>query len=283
MDNFTTGRKRNVAHLTGNRRFDGLRHDVAFPLRLKVDEIYNLTCPASPMAPRTDSARVFQTCVLGTLNLLELACATGARLLQTGNGEHHGPAGDLAKALEEAEGAAESLLLSYHRQHQVVVRVARLFTTYGPRMREDDGRILGGLINQALDGQPIAIPGPGSAPQSLCYVDDVIAGLIALMEGPEDLTGPVDLGGPASTFLLDLAQQVVRQTGSRSVIEGCPPRPCAPAPARPDLATAQRSLGWQAKVPLDTGLQRTIEYFQWLRSNPPWAFEGAAQTRDRWA
>ena len=277
VDDFSTGQKRNIQHLTGHRRFEALRHDICFPLQMAVDEIYNLSCPASPMAPGTDPGRVFQTCVLGTLNLLELAWRNGARLLMTGNGEHRWEAGDLARALEESEAAAERLLFKYHHQRQVVIRVARIFATYGPRMPEHDGRILRGMITHALEDQPITIPGRVFEPRSLCYVDDLVAGLIALMEGPEDLTGPVDLGGTASTLLLDLARQVVRQTGSRSLIQCLPTQPGAPTPARPDLTSAHRTLGWQAKVPLETGLRRTIDYFHWLRTNPPWAFDGPAE------
>ena len=274
VDNFSTGRQRNIQHLMGNPRFAVLRHDCSLPLPLPAEEIYNLSCPACPV----DRAECFRTCVLGTLNLLEWATAIGARLLQASHGEPDWTRSGPANALEEGEGAAQRLLDRYHRQRQVVIRLARVFTAYGPRMPEDDGWILPGLITRALDGQPITLPSHGSEPRSLCYVDDLVAGLIGLMEGPEAQTGPVDLGGPTATHLLDLAQQVVRLTCSASLIACLPPCPAPDPPARPDLATAHRLLGWQPKVPLETGLQRTIDYCRWLRTTPPWAFEGAAGT-----
>jgi UDP-glucuronate decarboxylase len=286
VDNFFTGQKRNIAQLLGNPRFECLRHDITFPLHVEVDEIYNLACPASPVHYQFDPVQTTKTCVHGAINMLGLARRTRARILQASTSEVYGdpsvhpqtedywgnvnPNG-IRSCYDEGKRSAESLFFSYHRQHQVVIRVARIFNTYGPRMLENDGRVVSNFITQALDGQPITVYGQGTQTRSFCFVDDLVAGLIALMEAPPEFTGPVNLGNPVEIPMLALAQEIIQMTGSTSPVIHEPLPQDDPKQRKPDITLARTTLGWDPRVTLEEGLRETIDYFIWLRKNPGWA------------
>jgi UDP-glucuronate decarboxylase len=278
-DNFTTGRLSNLEHLRGNARFKIIRHDVSEPLSAEVDEIYNLACPASPPHYQADPIQTMKTSVLGALNLLELAEARGIKIFQASTSEIYGdpnvhpqpesywgnvnPVGPRS-CYDEGKRCAETMFFDFHRQHGVEIKVVRIFNTYGPRMRPDDGRVVSNFIVQALRGDDITIYGDGTQTRSFCFVDDLIDGFLRLMASPPSLTGPVNLGNPAEFTVRELADQVIDLTGSRSRIVHRPLPVDDPRQRRPDISLAERELGWRPKIALSEGLGRTIAYFDRL-------------------
>jgi len=283
VDNFYTGRRRNVAHLLDHPNFELMRHDTTFALYVEVDEIYNLACPASPVHYQFDPVQTTKVSVHGTINMLGLAKRTKARLLQASTSEVYGdptvhpqtedywgnvnPIGPRA-CYDEGKRCAETLCFDYHRQHGLPIKVARIFNTYGPRMHPDDGRVVSNFIVQALTGEPITIYGDGSQTRAFCYVDDLVDGLMALMASPADLTGPINLGNPSEFTMLALAEKILRMTGSRSEIVYRPLPENDPLQRRPDITRADALLDWRPAVPLDDGLMRTIAYFRELAASP---------------
>jgi UDP-glucuronate decarboxylase len=276
-DNLFTGTKRNIAHLHGNPRFEFMRHDVTFPLFVEVDEIYNLACPASPIHYQHDPVQTTKTSVHGAINMLGLAKRVGSKILQASTSEVYGdpavhpqpegywghvnPIGPRS-CYDEGKRCAETLFFDYHRQHKLPIKVARIFNTYGPRMHPADGRVVSNFIMQALRGEPITICGDGQQTRSFCYVDDLIEGLMALMRSGPEVTGPINLGNPGEFTMLELAEKTIQLTGSRSKIIHVPLPEDDPKQRQPDISLAKSKLHWQPKVPLEEGLQRTIEYFR---------------------
>ncbi|MDB5683667.1 MAG: family oxidoreductase [Sphingomonas bacterium] len=279
VDNFFTGRRRNVAKLLDDRRFEIIRHDVTFPLYLEVDEIYNLACPASPIHYQFDPVQTTKTSVHGAINMLGLAKRTGARILQASTSEVYGdpeyhpqredywghvnPIGPRS-CYDEGKRCAETLFFDYWRQYNLPIKVARIFNTYGPRMRPDDGRVVSNFIVQALENKPITIYGSGEQTRSFCFVTDLIDGFVRLMRSSKDVTGPINLGNPGEFTMIELAKLVVELTGSRSAIEHRPLPTDDPRQRRPDISRAQEVLGWEPKVALREGLVETIRYFDEL-------------------
>jgi UDP-glucuronate decarboxylase len=277
VDNFFTGRRKNVAHLFGQPGFELMRHDITFPLYVEVDQIYNLACPASPIHYQFDPVQTTKTSVHGAINMLGLAKRTRAKILQASTSEVYGdpqvhpqredywghvnPLGPRA-CYDEGKRCAETLFFDYHRQHRVAIKVARIFNTYGPRMHPHDGRVVSNFILQALKGEPLTIYGDGSQTRSFCYVDDLVAGLLVLMESPAAVTGPINLGNPAEFTILELAEKIKNLTGSKAKIVHRPLPQDDPAQRRPDIALAQHTLAWQPSVSLDQGLKRAIAYFE---------------------
>ena len=277
LDNFFTGNKRNIAHLLGQPNFELVRHDVTFPLYVEVDQIYNLACPASPVHYQSDPVQTTKTSVHGAINMLGLAKRTGARILQASTSEVYGdpevhpqtedywgrvnPVGTRA-CYDEGKRCAETLFFDYWRQHRLEIKVARIFNTYGPRMHPNDGRVVSNFIVQALKGLPITIYGKGSQTRSFCYVDDLVEGLIGLMNSDAEITGPVNLGNPNEFTIRQLADKVLAQTGSRSKIELKALPEDDPKQRQPDITLATKLLDWGPKVNLDSGLDTTIEYFR---------------------
>ncbi len=277
VDNFYTGTKDNLARLHGHRHFELMRHDVTFPLYIEVDQIYNLACPASPVHYQNDPVQTVKTSVHGAINMLGLAKRVKARILQASTSEVYGdpaihpqvesywgnvnPIG-LRSCYDEGKRCAETLFMDYHRQHRVDIRIARIFNTYGPRMHPNDGRVVSNFIVQALAGEPLTVYGDGAQTRSFCYVDDLIDGLIRLMDSPAAGAEPINLGNPQETTVLGLAESIVRLTGSASPIIRRPLPQDDPVRRRPDAARAECLLGWQAHTPLDDGLARTIAYFR---------------------
>ncbi len=283
VDNFYTGTKDNIAHLLGTPRFELIRHDVTFPLYVEVDEIYNLACPASPIHYQYDPVQTTKTSVHGAINMLGLAKRTGAKILQASTSEVYGdptvhpqtedyrgnvnPIGPRA-CYDEGKRCAETLFFDYYRQHQVRIRVARIFNTYGPRMHPNDGRVVSNFIVQALAGRPITLYGDGRQTRSFCYVDDLVEGLIRLMDAEDAVTGPVNLGNPGEFTIRELAEKVLAMTRSASGIEHRPLPEDDPLQRRPDIGKAERLLGWSPSVPLDQGLGRTIDFSRALGPRP---------------
>jgi len=279
VDNFFTGTKNNILHLLGNPHFELLRHDVTFPLYVEVDEIYNLACPASPVHYQFDPVQTTKTSVHGAINMLGLARRLRARILQASTSEVYGdpevhpqpenyrgsvnPIG-IRSCYDEGKRCAETLFFDYFRQFQLPIKVARIFNTYGPRMHPDDGRVVSNFIVQALRGEPITVYGDGLQTRSFCYVDDLVEGLIGLMESPPEFTGPVNLGNPEEFTILELAKQVIALTGSRSKIVHRDLPGDDPRQRCPDIGLARRALGWQPRVSLEPGLRKTIRYFEEL-------------------
>jgi UDP-glucuronate decarboxylase len=277
VDNFFTGTRDNIAHLLPDPHFEFMRHDVTFPLYVEVDEIYNLACPAAPIHYQFDPVQTTKTSVHGAINMLGLAKRIKARILQASTSEVYGdphvhpqtedywgnvnPIG-LRSCYDEGKRCAETLFFDYHRQNGVAIKVARIFNTYGPRMHPNDGRVVSSFIVQALAGEPITLFGDGSQTRSFCYVDDLVEALVLLMETPDDVTGPINLGNPVELTMRGLAERVVGLTGSRSPIVHKPLPPDDPAQRRPDISKARATLGWEPRTDLDTGLARTIEYFR---------------------
>ena len=277
VDNFFTGSKSNIMHLLDEPRFELMRHDITFPLYVEVDQIYNLACPASPIHYQFDPVQTTKTSVHGAINMLGLARRTGARILQASTSEVYGdpevhpqqeaywgrvnPIGPRA-CYDEGKRCAETLFFDYQRQHQLEIKVARIFNTYGPRMHPDDGRVVSNFIVRALRGEPLAVYGDGNQTRSFCYVDDLVKALITFMGSEPGFTGPVNLGNPSEFTIKDLAQQVISLTGSTSKIAyGALPED-DPKQRQPDISLAQKALDWQPEIPLDTGLPKTIEYFK---------------------
>ena len=277
VDNLFTGTKQNVAHLLGNPHFEFLRHDVTFPLFVEVDEIYNLACPASPIHYQHDPVQTTKTSVHGAINMLGLAKRLGCRILQASTSEVYGdpavhpqtedywgnvnPIGPRS-CYDEGKRCAETLFFDYFRQHQLPIKVARIFNTYGPRMHPADGRVVSNFILQALRGESITIYGDGGQTRSFCYVDDLIEGLMALMRSPDEVTGPINLGNPVEFTIADLAKQVIELTGSKSELIHVELPPDDPRQRKPDITRAGKLLGWQPRTSLDEGLRSTIAYFR---------------------
>jgi UDP-glucuronate decarboxylase len=277
VDNLFTGSKENVAQHRDNPRFEFLRHDVTFPLFVEVDEIYNLACPASPIHYQHDPVQTTKTSVHGAINMLGLAKRLGSKILQASTSEVYGdpsvhpqtedywghvnPIGPRS-CYDEGKRCAETLFFDYHRQHGLPIKVMRIFNTYGPRMHPADGRVVSNFIVQALKGEPISIYGDGSQTRSFCYVDDLISGMIALMETGDEVTGPVNVGNPGEFTIRELATKVIELTGSKSEIIEHPLPADDPKQRRPDISLAQKLLGWDPTVRLDEGLARTIDYFR---------------------
>ena len=279
VDNLFTGSRWNIAHLVANPGFEIIRHDVTFPLYVEVDEIYNLACPASPIHYQHDPVQTTKTSVHGAINMLGLAKRLGARILQASTSEVYGNPGihpqpeaywgnvnpiGPRSCYDEGKRCAETLFFDYWRQHALRIKVARIFNTYGPRMRLDDGRVVSNFIIQALRNRPITVYGNGEQTRSFCYVDDLITGLIRLMETVDAVTGPVNLGNPAEFTMLELAELVLELTGSRSRIEFLPLPVDDPEHRRPEIASAKSLLDWEPEMQLREGLARTIAYFDGL-------------------
>jgi UDP-glucuronate decarboxylase len=277
LDNFFTGNKRNVEHLQGKYNFELMRHDVTFPLYVEVDRIYNLACPASPIHYQRDPVQTTKTSVHGAINMLGLAKRVKARILQASTSEVYGdpeihpqPEGYLGRVntigpracYDEGKRCAETLFFDYWRQHQLEVKVMRIFNTYGPRMHPNDGRVVSNFIVQALRGDPITIYGTGAQTRSFCYVDDLIDGMVRLMNSPADFTGPVNIGNPGEFTMLELAEKVLTLTGSISKLVFEPLPQDDPKQRQPDIDLAKQELGWQPKVTLEDGLKETIRYFR---------------------
>jgi UDP-glucuronate decarboxylase len=277
VDNYYSSTKDNIAHLLRNPRFEVIRHDVTFPLYVEVDEIYHLACPASPIHYQRDPVQTTKTAVHGSINMLGLAKRTGARILLTSTSEVYGdplvhpqtedywgnvnPIGPRA-CYDEGKRAAETLFFDYHRQHDLKIKVVRLFNTYGPRMHPHDGRVVSNFVVSALTGKPLTIYGEGQQTRSFQYVDDLIEGLIAMMESPDDVIGPINLGNPGEFTIAQLADLVIDQTGATSGITYEPLPQDDPVRRQPDIARAKAMLGWEPKISLADGLARTIEYFR---------------------
>ena len=279
LDNFYTGRPSNVVHLLSSPRFELIRQDVCQPLDFAVDEIYNLACPASPIHYQRDPVQTTKTSVLGAMHVLELAHRRGAKVLQASTSEVYGdptvhpqPEGYRGNVsttgpracYDEGKRCAETLFLDYHRQHGVRIKIARIFNTYGARMQLDDGRVVSNFVRQALRGEDITLYGDGEQSRSFCYVDDLVDGLIRLMETPDDITGPINLGNPHEITVRDLAQTVIRLCASTSSLVYRPLPRDDPRQRCPDISMAMRTLGWWPRVKLEAGLGLTIEYFREL-------------------
>ncbi len=279
VDNLFTGTKQNLDHVSAHPRFEFMRHDVTFPLYVEVDQIYNLACPASPTHYQHDPVQTTKTSVIGAINMLGLAKRTQARILQASTSEVYGdpkvhpqaesywghvnPIGPRA-CYDEGKRCAETLFHDYHLQHRVAVRIARIFNTYGPRMHPHDGRVVSNFVVQALTGQSITIYGDGSQTRSFCYVDDLVAALLRLMDAEPGDAGPVNLGNPNEVTIRHLAEVIVELTGSASTIEHKPLPQDDPIQRCPDISRAKSVLSWQPTVDLETGLRATIAYFDHL-------------------
>ena len=275
-DNFFTGTKDNIAHLLPDPHFELIRHDVTFPLFVEVDEIYNLACPASPVHYQFDPVQTTKTSVHGAINMLGLAKRVKAKILQASTSEVYGdptvhpqtesywgnvnPIG-IRSCYDEGKRCAETLFFDYHRQYKLQIKVARIFNTYGPRMHPNDGRVVSNFIVQALQGEPITIYGEGKQTRSFCYVDDLIDGLMRLMNSADDVTGPVNLGNPNEFTILQLAQKVIAMTGSKSELVYRPLPSDDPTQRQPNIELAKRVLGWTPRVALEDGLAKAIAYF----------------------
>ena len=277
IDNFFTGRRVNVAALFQQPNFELMRHDVTFPLYVETDQIYNLACPASPVHYQFDPVQTTKTSVHGAINMLGLAKRTKARILQASTSEVYGDPvvhpqvetywGNVntigpRACYDEGKRCAETLFFDYYRQHNLRIRVARIFNTYGPRMLPNDGRVVSNFIVQALRGEPITIYGDGAQTRSFCYVDDLVDGLQRLMEAPDEVTGPVNLGNPVETTIRELAEKILSLTSSRSKLINKPLPQDDPTRRRPDIGQARSLLKWEPRVPLDDGLARTVDYFK---------------------
>jgi UDP-glucuronate decarboxylase len=281
VDNFFTGRRDNVVHLMGNAAFEVMRHDVTFPLYVEVDEIYNLACPASPIHYQFDPVQTTKTSVVGAINMLGLAKRTKAKIFQASTSEVYGdptvhpqsedyrgnvnPLGPRA-CYDEGKRCAETLFLDYYRQHAVRIKIARIFNTYGPRMHPQDGRVVSNFIVQALRNEPITLYGDGMQTRAFCFVSDLVEGFVRLMHTGDEVTGPINLGNPHEISVRELAERVVRLTGSRAQIVHRPLPQDDPTQRCPDITKARALLGWQPTIELEQGLASTIAYFDRLLS-----------------
>jgi UDP-glucuronate decarboxylase len=279
VDNFFTGTRQNVLHLLDNPRFELLRHDITFPLYVEVDQIYNLACPASPVHYQHDPIQTTKTSVHGAINMLGLAKRLNVPILQASTSEVYGdpavhpqtedywghvnPIGPRS-CYDEGKRCAETLFFDYHRQLGLRIKVARIFNTYGPRMHPNDGRVVSNFIINALKGEPLTVYGDGSQTRSFCYVDDLIDGLVRLMNSADSVTGPVNIGNPVEFTIAELARQVLEKTGSKAPLEYLDLPPDDPKQRRPDITKARELLGWEPEVPLDQGPDWTIAYFRSL-------------------
>jgi UDP-glucuronate decarboxylase len=281
VDNYFTGRKANIAALLHEPHFEAMRHDVTHPLFVEVDEIYNLACPASPIHYQFDPVQTTKTSVIGAINMLGLAKRVKAKILQTSTSEVYGdptlhpqpesyrgnvnPIGPRA-CYDEGKRCAETLFFDYHRQHNMRIKVVRIFNTYGPRMHPNDGRVVSNFIVQSLKNEPITLYGDGSQTRAFCYVDDMVEGFLRMMDTPDEMTGPINLGNPVETSVAELAQIIVELTGARSKVVYRPLPVDDPIQRCPDISQAKRVLDWAPQTPLRPGLQRTIAYFDKLLS-----------------
>lgn len=277
LDNYFTGQKKNIVHLMDNPYFELIRHDVTMPFYIEVDEIYNLACPASPIHYQYNPIKTVKTSVMGAVNMLGLAKRIKAKILQASTSEVYGdpkvhpqqesywgnvnPIGERA-CYDEGKRAAETLFVNYHRQNQVRIKIARIFNTYGPRMHPNDGRVVSNFIVQALQGNDITIYGDGSQTRSFCYVDDLLRGLMSLMDSPDDFTGPVNIGNPGEFTILELAEKVIEMTGSKSKLVYHPLPADDPMQRQPDISLARKVLQWEPRIELEEGLKKTIAYFE---------------------
>jgi UDP-glucuronate decarboxylase len=282
VDNFFTGSKANIGHLFGNAHFELMRHDITFPLYVEVDEIYNLACPASPVHYQHDPVQTTKTSVHGAINMLGLAKRLGCRIFQASTSEIYGdpfvhpqpeeywghvnPIGPRS-CYDEGKRCAETLFFDYYRQHNLQIKVARIFNTYGPRMHPNDGRVVSNFIMQGLRGNPITIYGEGSQTRSFCYIDDLIEGFITFMNSPAAFVGPVNLGNPGEFSILELAEMIIEMTGSKSNLVFVPLPEDDPKQRQPNINLAKQRLGWQPVIPLHEGLRRTIDYFDGVLSS----------------
>lgn len=281
LDNFYSSTRRNVAHLVDHPNFELMRHDVTFPLYVEVDRIYNMACPASPVHYQRDPVQTTKTSVHGAINMLGLAKRTGARILQASTSEVYGdpeihpqvegywgnvnPIG-IRSCYDEGKRCAETLFFDYYRQHALEIKVARIFNTYGPRMHPNDGRVVSNFIVQALKSEPITLYGDGQQTRSFCYVDDLVEGLIRLMDSDRGITGPINLGNPGEFTIRELAEQVIECTGSSSELVFKPLPSDDPMQRQPDISVAKQTLGWEPEIALREGLEKTVEYFDQLLS-----------------
>ena len=277
VDNFFTGNKSNISHLLTNPNFTLIRHDVTFPLYVEVDQIYNLACPASPIHYQFDPVQTTKTSVHGAINMLGLAKRLKARILQASTSEVYGdpeihpqteeywghvnPIG-IRSCYDEGKRCAETLFFDYWRQHKLEIKVMRIFNTYGPRMHPNDGRVVSNFIVQALNNKPITIYGDGSQTRSFCYVDDLIAGMIKLMESHKSITGPINMGNPSEFTMIELAELIIKLTSSRSKLKFKPLPEDDPKQRQPNISLSKSNLNWSPKVPLEEGLNKTITYFK---------------------
>jgi UDP-glucuronate decarboxylase len=283
LDNFFTGAKRNINHLIGRPNFELMRHDIVHPIFLEVDEIYNLACPASPIHYQYNPVKTVKTSVMGAINMLGVAKRVKAKILQASTSEVYGNPtvhpqnedywGNVntigpRSCYDEGKRCAETLFFDYHRQNRVNIRVVRIFNTYGPRMHPNDGRVVSNFIVQALTNQDITVYGDGSQTRSFCYVDDLIEGLIRMMNGPDDFVGPVNLGNPTEFTILDLAEKTIKLTGSKSKIIFKPLPQDDPLQRRPDITLAREKLQWEPRIDVENGLNKTIEYFRSILASP---------------
>ena len=277
LDNFFTGSKENIIHLISNPHFEVLRHDVTLPLYIEVDQIYNLACPASPIHYQHDPVQTTKTCVHGAINMLGLAKRTGAKIMQASTSEVYGdpeihpqvesywgrvnPIG-IRSCYDEGKRCAETLFLDYHRQHNLDIKIARIFNTYGPKMHANDGRVVSNFIVQALKGEDITIYGDGQQSRSFCYVDEMVDAFIRLMNTDRDFIGPVNLGNPGEFTIRELAEKTLAMVGSKSSLINEPLPEDDPRQRQPDISLAKEKLGWEPVIKLDEGLAKTIEYFK---------------------
>ncbi len=277
LDNYFTGAKQNIAHLIGNPYFEVVRHDITMPFFIEVDEIYNLACPASPIHYQYNPIKTIKTSVMGAVNMLGLAKRTKAKILQASTSEVYGdpeihpqtesywghvnPIGSRS-CYDEGKRCAESLFMNYHLQNKVRIKIMRIFNTYGPRMHPNDGRVVSNFIVQALKNEDITIYGEGSQTRSFCYVDDLLEGMVRLMNTGDEFTGPVNVGNPGEFTILELAEKVIHLTGSRSKLVFMPLPEDDPMQRQPDITLAKNVLGWEPKISLDEGLVKTIAYFK---------------------
>ena len=279
VDNFYTGRRTNLAALLQHPALEVMRHDICFPLYVEVDEIYNLACPASPVHYQFDPVQTTKTSVNGSINMLGLAKRLKAKILQASTSEVYGdpqvhpqtesywghvnPTG-LRSCYDEGKRCAETLFFDYYRQHRVQIKVARIFNTYGPHMHPQDGRVISNFIVQALQGEDLTVYGNGGQTRSFCYVDDLIDGLIALMQSADEVVGPINIGNPGEYTILEVAEMVLKLTGGGSKIIFKPLPQDDPTQRQPDITLAKNTLGWEPRVPLQEGLERTVAYFRTL-------------------
>ncbi len=284
VDNYFTGRKDNIAHLLDNPRFEAMRHDITFPLYVEVDEIYNLACPASPVHYQFDPVQTTKTSVMGAINVLGIAKRVKAKVFQASTSEVYGDPtvhpqtedyrGNVSMTgpracYDEGKRCAETLFFDYARQHKVRIKVVRIFNTYGPRMHPNDGRVVSNFIVQALRNEDITIYGEGTQTRAFCYADDLIDGFVRMMETPDDMLGPVNLGNPVEMTIRELAERVIALTHSRSQLIRRPLPADDPVQRCPDITRAREWLGWEPKVELESGLLRTIDYFETLLRTRP--------------
>jgi UDP-glucuronate decarboxylase len=277
VDNFYSGTKDNIVHLIGNPHFELMRHDVTFPLYIEIDEIYNLACPASPVHYQWDPVQTTKTSVIGAINMLGLAKRTKAKILQASTSEVYGdpevhpqkedywghvnPIG-IRSCYDEGKRCAETLFFDYHRQHNLQIKVVRIFNTYGPRMHPNDGRVVSNFIVQALRGEDITIYGDGSQTRSFCYVDDLIEGFLRMMASSHEVTGPINIGNPREFTIRQLAETILKMVGGQSKLILKPLPQDDPKQRQPDITVARATLGWEPQIELEAGLQKTISYFK---------------------